>query len=212
MVQLSTVRCSTEVTMAGEVFNFANYKSKYGTSWFKTYSVQNQNITLIANAPNICVDFYVETGAMLRTASISITTSYYNGSSWITAWTKNMSCSGKNGSEHYRWAHNRAAESYPYRNDGLYHMWQFAITGSNENKNSWYGADVWMGGINVFTDAEYESLCKNRPIRYCRSDEIWSLGGKYGSAQAFLDGEHPGVYRGSEITDATGKYMVATDI
>ena len=200
--------------MANELINLANYQSKYGSGWFKTYTAENWDTTIICNAPNICAEVYVKTAAAFREASITVGCYYFDGSEWKNVWTKSLSCKGGSGYDNFRWSHNRTAESYPNQSNGNYHMWGFVIDGSNEAKNSWYGVNFWMGGMGLFTQNEYDTHFKDKEIRYCRCDEIWSIssGSTYTSLDAFIDGESPSLYRGTPITETNGKYVVHTTI
>lgn len=200
--------------MSGEVIDYNNIRSKYGTGWFKTFTMENQSYTLVINAPNICIDCYVKTSAWLREAKLTVQSYYYNGSTWVPDWGGSISCSGGNGEDHYRWRHNRQDESYPNYNNSNYHMWRLDVNAEYESKNSWAGLNVWMGGINLYNQSEYDNLCKDKEIRYCRSDELWSItsSSTYKTLQEFLDHESPSIYRGTPITDANGKYVVYTPI
>ena len=196
------------------LINLSNYQSKYGAGWFKEYTAENWSTTIICNAPSICVNAYVKTAAAFREASITVNCYYFDGNTWQPVWSKSMSCKGGSGSDSYRWSHNRGAESYPNQTNSTYHMWRFDISGSNEAKNSWYGVNFWMGGMGLMTQGEYETYFKDKAIRYCRCDEIWSIssGSTYTTLQSFLDKESPSVHRGTPITSSNGKYVVHTTI
>lgn len=192
--------------MAGEIINFANHKSKYGEGWFYSNDYNEWNGTVVVSAPNICINAYVDSVA-LRKASITVQSYYYNGSSWVADWGGTLSKSGNN-EDSYRWSHNRRAESYPNYNTSNYHIWRFDISGSCTGSAT-YGFKIWVGGIGLYTEAEYNTYCKDQLIK-CSKGDYWGIGGTYGSLDAFLAGELPSVYRGTAITDTTGKYVSAS--
>lgn len=191
-----------------DIINFTNYKNKYGSGWFYSNDYNEWNGTVVVAAPNICTNTYVDSVA-LRKGNITVTAYYYNGSGWTQKWSKTISKSGNN-DEEYKWSHNRAAESYPNQDNSNYHLWRFDVSGSCTGSST-YGFKVWCGGIGLYNDSEYNTYCKGQKIRYVAGD-YWGIGGTYGSLDAFLNGEHPNVRRGTKITESNGKFVCASAI
>ena len=186
--------------MSGEAINLSNYKSKYGTGWRFSNTWERHSGNIYISAPSFVIQ-YKASSVLLRKCNINVDAYYFEGGSWKYAFSDSCSVSGKN-EQSKKFYHNRGAEGTSSYDHPDSHLWWFVVgSGWSGSATTYFYA--WTGGIGLYTDAEYNSRCKGKPISYSAGD-WWT---SYSSQDAFAQAQNPSVYRGTPITDSTGAYV-----
>ena len=186
--------------MSGELINFSNYKSKFGTSWRFSNEWTNWNGTVYVAAPSFIIQYKADS-VLLRNCTIYVDAYVYRNGKWGLAWSDSAYAKGNN-EETKKFYHNKSSEGTSSTDVADCHMWYFNTSCSNAGSTKTY-FNVWCGGIGVYTDTEYNNRCKDKIIKYSAGD-WWT---SYGSPDAFFEAQSPAVYRGDLITDTTGAYI-----
>lgn len=157
--------------MAGELINFANYKSlvRDGSSWVGSYSMTDTSKTIIMCAPSFRI--VCEANSVLfRNNWITLSGSYWNGSTWVSAFSDWRAEASHISSDSFSFNHNREAESTDAEDNPHYHIWKLVVTmkGVDGSAHSSFGA--WWGGIEMMTENEYNEVCQGKVIRGCKPE------------------------------------------
>ena len=197
--------------MAGEIINFANYKSKVrdGSAWVGSYSMTDTNKTLIIVAPSFRMVASVES-VLLRSNWVRVTGSYWNGSGWTTAFADWEAYKSGKGSASFSFNHNREAEATDSCDSPFHNIWKLDVTMKGKDGSAHGYFDVWYGGIEMMTQNEYNETCLGRKIQCCKPD-YWGVGGTYASAEACVAGQRPSVFRGNPLSSGYS-WMSASNI
>lgn len=185
----------------GDVINYANYKAMYPSAWRTNPQWTDTNLTVYLASCSFVVRARA-TSVWLRTGTCTVTAYYYNGSSWVHAYT--LSASQKNGGTTDRKAyHNRAAEGTTSGDSHQHHCWKFVVSMSHPGSAHGYFT-IWAAGIETMTEAEYNSYFKGKYIHGVSCSYQVN-----GTESAFLSAHHPSVHRGTPISIASGtaKYI-----
>lgn len=197
--------------MAGEIINFANYKSKVrdGSAWVGSYSMTDTNKTLVIVAPSFRMVASVSSVA-LRSNWVRVTGSYWNGSGWTTAFSGwEAYCKGR-GSDSFSFNHNRETEASDSCDSPFHNIWKLDVTMKGKDGSAHGYFDVWYGGIEMMTQNEYNETCLGRKIQCCKPD-YWGVGGTYATAEACVAGQRPSVFRGNPLSSGYS-WMSASNI
>ena len=188
--------------MAGEIINFANYKSKIrdGSSWVASTRIEDTNKTFVVCAPSFrCVASV--SSVLFRSNWVRLTASYWNGSGWTTVLSGWEAYKKGAGSASFSFNHNREAESTDEEDSPFHNIWKLDVTMKGKDGSAHGYFDIWCGGIEMMTENEYNETCKGRKIQYCKPD-WWGVGGTYASAEACVAGQRPSVFRGNALSSA----------
>lgn len=198
--------------MAGEIINFANYKSKVrnGSSWVGSYRITDTNRTLVVFAPSFrCVASV--SSVLFRSNWVRLTASYWNGSGWTTVLSGWEAYKSGAGNASFSFNHNREAESTDAEDSPFHNIWKLDVTMKGKDGSAHGYFDVWWGGIEMMTENEYNETCKGRKIQYCRP-ECWDIGnGSYSSVDTCVAQQRPAVFRGN-LLSTNYSYMSASNI
>lgn len=138
-------------------------KASFPASWASTFSASDWNGYLYVSAPSFVIEHKV-TSVLFRTGKWTAEYYYYN---WTTgAWDYggyNEQSQTNAGTKSWKFYHNRAAEGTTSWNNASFHFWRIRVTSSNPGSSHTY-INAWAGGVGLYTDAEYESLCRNKKI------------------------------------------------
>lgn len=197
--------------MAGEIINFANYKSKVrdGSAWVGSYSMTDTNKTLIIVAPSFRMVASVES-VLLRSNWVRVTGSYWNGSGWTTAFSDWEAYKSGRGSASFSFNHNRETEATDSCDSPFHNIWKLDVTMKGKDGSAHGYFDVWYGGIEMMTQNEYNETCLGRKIQCCKPD-YWGVGGTYATAEACVAGQRPSVFRGNPLSSGYS-WMSASNI
>lgn len=198
--------------MAGEIINFANYKSKVrnGSSWVGSYRITDTNRTLIVFAPSFrCVASV--SSVLFRSNWVRLTASYWNGSGWTTVLSGWEAYKSGAGNASFSFNHNRETEATDSVDSPFHNIWKLDVTMKGKDGSAHGYFDVWWGGIEMMTENEYNETCKGRRIQHCRP-ECWDIGnGSYSSVDTCISQQRPSVFRGTPLSSAYS-YMSASNI
>lgn len=195
----------------GDLINFANYKKNVrdGSSWTTSKSLQDTNRTIIAVGSSIRLEARVSS-VLFRSNWVRVTGSYWNGSGWTTAFSNWEASKSGAGSASFSFNHNRETESTDSCDSPFHHIWKFDISMKGKDGSAHGYCDIIIGGIEMFTQNEYNEVCLGKKIQCCRPD-WWEIGGTYATAEACVAGERPSAFRGNPISSSY-RYMSASAI
>ena len=141
---------------------------------------------------------------LLRENWVDITAYYYNGSTFVQAYAPRNNSGhtayySNKGSQTVKFYHNRSAEGTTSGDVPNATLWKIVVSMKGAHGSAHGYFDCYVGGVGLFTDGEYESICKNQKIKWANPD-YWQLGGTYTSESAFISAERPMAHRGTPIS------------
>lgn len=186
---------------AGDQITYANYKAMVPEAWRITPSWADQNRTVYLASCSFVIQIRV-VSVFLRSASMDIDAYFYNGSGWTLAFSDDVSVSGSYGDESKKFYHNRAAEGTTSGDSHQHHLWKFVIHNVSYAGSAHAYFNIWAGGLETMTEAEYNSYFKGHEIMgiVCQFDDTETVDAN------FVAVHHPSTHKNTEIAISTGTY------
>ena len=197
--------------MAGELINFANYKAKVrnGSAWVASTSITDTNKTFVVCAPSFRCVASVSSVA-LKSNWVRLTAGYWNGSSWTTVLLGWEAYKSGKGSASFSFNHNREAEATDSEDSPFHNIWKLDVTMKGKDGSAHGYFDIWLGGIEMMTQNEYNETCLGRKIQCCKPD-WWGMGGTYSTPEQCVAAQRPSVFRGNPLSSGY-QWMSASNI
>lgn len=188
----------------GDIINYNNIVSTLGNSW--TASGQTDNGALIyISSPSFVVQSYVHSGALFAGITAYFHTYKWNGNSFVEVDNRKMETNNGAAEKNFKFYHNRAAEGTSSYDDPHCHWWKFWIEHKSHTGAVDYRNRVWIGGMGMLTEAEYNTLFKGQFIRAVPI--VITTGNDY-SDTGFIQLVNPDNYRGTPISIASDTYKM----
>lgn len=182
----------------GDLITYDNYRAMVPMTWRITPQWSDTNLTVHLASCSFVVRARV-TSVLFRTGSCTVTAYYYNGSTWVHAYTLSVSQTNA-GSKEQKGYHNRATEGTTSGDSHNHHLWKFVVSMSYPGSAHGY-FDIWSAGVETMTKSEYDSYFKGGKIHGIKGTYVVNT-----TDSAFLATYHPGVMRGTPISIASGTH------
>lgn len=182
----------------GDKINYANYKAMVPGAWRITPSWKDTNKTIYLSACSFVIQIRV-TSVWFRKSRIWLTAYYYNGSSWVQAYTGYISKSGGSSGD-AKYYHNRADEGTTSGDSHQHHLWKFVIAMDPEGSSHGY-FNIWAGGLETMNETEYNNYFKGNKIMGVKCAYSDSS-----SDSAFVASNHPSTNKGTKISVSAGTH------
>ena len=191
--------------------NFANYKAKVrdGSAWVASTSITDTNKTFVVCAPSFRCVASVSSVA-LRSNWVRLTAGYWNGSGWTTVLSGWEAYKSGKGSASFSFNHNREAEATDSVDSPFHNIWKLDVTMKGKDGSAHGYFDIWLGGIEMMTQNEYNETCLGRKIQCCKPD-WWGMGGTYSTPEQCVSAQRPSVFRGNPLSSGY-QWMSASNI
>jgi len=182
----------------GDEINYANYKAMVPTAWRTTPSWTDTNVTVYLSSCSFVAQIRV-TSVWFRKSRIWLTSYYYNGYSWVQAYTGYLSESGGS-SDSTKYYHNRADEGITSADQHQHHLWKFVISMDPEGSSHGH-FNIWAGGLETMNETEYNN--------YFKGHKIHGIVCSYSDSSTdsnWVSSKYPLANRGTKISIADGTY------
>lgn len=151
---------------SGNLISYANFSNTYsgGLLLNKDTNSKNNSFTVYMSSPSWWAQIAIEkyTGSWGR--SFTLTAAYWNGSTWVDAWSDRHSWNQiEAGVWNYKYYHNSTLGSTPGDvADAV--LWELYFDHMElYNKKMW----VYTGGIGCMPEDTYNNVYRGRPIYSC---------------------------------------------
>lgn len=182
-----------------------------GSAWRISKTITDTSTTIYICACSFVTRARVSS-VLFRSNWVDVTAYYYNGSTWVQAYAPRgnnghtVYASGKKDAE-WKLYHNRSAEGTTSGDQHMYHLWKYVVQMRGKDGSAHGYFDYWIGGIEMMTEAEYNSYFRYKPIKFCNNSDATGV-----NDTTFPQIYRPSGKRGTAITSANASQCCATDI